>query len=320
MYLKTNLYVANKSCLTGNQDSPDEHLKNITDPAYTDLLSSSLIRRNSRFIKNSLYCAMKCLEGNEKPVNGIIIGTGSGNIGSTEEFLKTFTSDKKNSVSPQVFLQSMSSILSGQLSILLKCLNYNMTYVNGEISFENVLTDAALSCREQDGTFLVGSSDQVTEEYGSAILRENYYRNTCASRVINEGICFFLLSGSEGKESKPKISDLEILRSRSQKDSITCLAENFLDKSSVQREDIDLIIVSDTVSVSPGLFGNIPILNFEEVCGRYQTNTSFAVWLGVGILSGEERNGISVLNFRNVSTILIIRNFQDYITFILLKK
>ncbi|MEL6926904.1 MAG: beta-ketoacyl synthase chain length factor, partial [Bacteroidota bacterium] len=182
------LYINNASCVSPLEIVADEHtfelsptLQQATDrlqiapPPYKSLLSYNIIRRVAKFTKMGLYAAMQCVKEIEKTIDGVIVGTGIGGFLHSEKFISEMTERAETNLSPNAFFQSLHSSLSGNIAILTKCEGYNITYVNRGCSFESTLLDAALHLDESPASkILVGSADEITENYSDIANRTNY--------------------------------------------------------------------------------------------------------------------------------------------------
>ena len=98
----------------------------------------------SRIIKMGVR-RMECLKeaGVENP-GAIITGTAYGCLADTESFLTKMVENKEELLTPTAFIQSTHNTVGAQIALMLKCHNYNNTFVHRGFSFENALLDAII--------------------------------------------------------------------------------------------------------------------------------------------------------------------------------
>ncbi len=135
-----------------------------TEPAYDDFIDPRMLRRMSRIIRMGWTAAKICLTdaGVEIP-DAIITGTGMGCIEDTEKFLQAIDENDERLLPPTPFIQSTHNTIGAQIALMLQCTNYNLTYTQRGIAFENALLDA-LSLLYEPGykNILVGGFDEMT--------------------------------------------------------------------------------------------------------------------------------------------------------------
>ena len=134
------------------------------DPNYKDFVPADMLRRMSRIIKFGVAAGKKCLAdaGGGIP-DAIITGTGLGCIEDTEKFLTNMIRSKEEFLTPTSFIQSTHNTVSAQIALLLKCHNYNFTYVHRGFSFESALLDSMLRLESgESNNVLLGAMDEMT--------------------------------------------------------------------------------------------------------------------------------------------------------------
>jgi len=334
MLENTKLYIKNTACISSLEivqsndtfelmDTSSANYKDrfVIEPNYRDFLGSSIIRRGAKYMKNGLYTALKCLEEFNNEVKGIIVGTGVGSFLYTEKFLLEMIDKNEENLSPNTFLQSMSSTISGNIAILTKCNGYNMTYVNRGISFENALVDAGLHCNKDNSQLmLVGATDEVTESY-SKFVRETNYLSTSNKETelgLGEGATFMLVSG-EGEEGNVCIKAVEVLFMPSPEE-INNRVKHVLDKNDVT---IDLVLTTRNIQSILKHVDKVPCIFYKDYVGEYPTVSSFAVWVSEKILSTQHIPQIFKTNVKKDQTlrnILIINQYKNNTSILLVSK
>ena len=136
----------------------NKHTNEVGMPVFKEVIPSKASRRMSLIIKMGVYTALKCI--GDETVNGIIHGTGLGCIADTEKFLSQIADEDKSILSPTPFIQSTHNTIAGQIALLKQIQAYNMTHVQGGVSFECALMDGIALVTENKGKVMVGCTDE----------------------------------------------------------------------------------------------------------------------------------------------------------------
>src|ERR1039457_1354915 len=160
-----------------------------------------------------------CLQDAGSPIpDAIITGTGLGCIEDTEKFLSTLLMNNEEFLTPTSFIQSTHNTVSAQIALLLKCHNYNFTYVNRGISFESALLDSLTRLRLGDSaSVLLGGVDELTDNAWTIMNRLGHWKRNPLNNlklfndktrgsIAGEGAAFFFLSSSKNGSSYAEIS------------------------------------------------------------------------------------------------------------------
>ena len=124
-------------------------------------------RRMSKIMKAAIVTSMKALEdaGIEKP-DAIIIGTAYGMLDQGEKILNNIAENGEEGLSPTLFMQSTHNTIAGSLAIRLKCHGYNITYSQGDDSWDLAIEDAKQLIKEGKAKHvLVGIHDYCPEHF-----------------------------------------------------------------------------------------------------------------------------------------------------------
>ena len=235
--------------------------------------------------------AMKCLQhaAVEMP-DAIIMGTAYGCLQDTEFFLTRMIEYNEELLTPTAFIQSTHNTVGAQIALMLKCHNYNNTFVHRGFSFESALLDAMMLLQENEmNNILVGAADEITGSSHEILSRFGLYKD---GAIAGEGAFFFLLSNeTPGKN----IAQLNAVNTFYKPTGIADIEQHilsFLSSQSVTMADIDLVITggngdkkNDAVydSLSTSVFAGKQKICYKNLCGEYPTATSFALWLATGI-------------------------------------
>lgn len=299
------------------------------EPDYSTIVDPKLIRRMSRIIKMGVAAGMQCLKesGNSNP-DAIITGTAYGCLADTESFLGKMVANKEELLTPTAFIQSTHNTVGAQIALMLKCHNYNNTFVHRGFSFESAMLDAITLINDEDAaSVLVGGVDEITNTSHQLLSRFGLYKTNPVSSasifepegkgtVDGEGAAFFLLNK---KASDNDYAELKALHTFYKPADISVVEKNisdFLARQSVDVNDIDLIITgrngdkkNDEVygQLFASLFKNKESINYKHLCGEYPTSSAFALWLAANSIKAGIVPGLTAA--KKPSTILIYNNY-----------
>jgi 3-oxoacyl-(acyl-carrier-protein) synthase len=260
----------------------------------------------SRIIKMGVTAARICMTDAGCTMPGAIItGTGLGCIEDTEKFLTNMIRNNEEFLTPTSFIQSTHNTVSAQIALLLKCHQYNFTYVHRGFSFESALLDCFIRIGSGESeTVLAGGMDEMTPNTFAILQRLGQYKRkpvNCLNllddhsrgAIAGEGAAFFLLSATRGTKDYGKIETLDTFY-KPAKEEIPAHIDAFLERSGKGIEEIDLFLMglngdpaNDRVydDVRKQLFRKIPQAYFKHLCGEYQTSSAFGLWLAAMILN-----------------------------------
>ncbi|MFT3701941.1 MAG: beta-ketoacyl synthase N-terminal-like domain-containing protein [Agriterribacter sp.] len=279
---------------------------NCAEPDYTTYVDPKMIRRMSRIIKMGVAAASQCLrECNVTMPDAIITGTAYGCLADTEVFLSRMIEHDETLLTPTAFIQSTHNTVGAQIALLLKCHNYNNTFVHRGFSFESALLDTITLLNEQQlGTALVGGVDEITNTSHTLLSRFNLYKKTPVTpeslfeqnekgTIAGEGAAFFLLSPQASGNDYAQLKGLYTFYKPSSGAEIENHIQSFLKEQQVNVGDVDLVITgengdskNDAVykNVFASIFSEKPSLRFKHLCGEYPTAAAFALWYTANIL------------------------------------
>ena len=340
------IYIRAASCISPQQtfqgelffSDPKEYIANllkVIEPDYKNIFDTKQMRRMSRIVRFSLAAAMSCLkEAGKENVDAIIIGTAYGCMEDSEAFLRTITEQDEQMLSPTSFIQSTHNTVGAQIALLLKCHNYNNTFVHRGFSFEHALMDAMLLLKENRAkNVLAGSTDEMTEFTFSILKRFGLYKQSPLSTfslyssetkgsICGEGAAFFLLSDEFSDDVYAQLDAVEIFYKPASLTEIKKRLEQFFDLHEIAAKDIDLVIAGKNgdarndilfTEVESDIFKDNVVINYKHLCGEYPTSTSLAMWLASNII---RRNKLpkcfedEKTTKKNFKKILICNNYQ----------
>ncbi|HEX5026039.1 MAG TPA: beta-ketoacyl synthase chain length factor [Agriterribacter sp.] len=276
------------------------------EPDYAQLIDPKMIRRMSRIIKMGVAAAMDCLRSPVTETPGAIItGTAYGCLADTEVFLTKMIENKEELLTPTAFIQSTHNTVGAQIALLLKCHNYNNTFVHSGFSFESALLDAITLLKEEEiVSALVGGVDEITDTSYTLLSRFGLYKRNISSNlklyegptkgtIAGEGAAFFVLSGLPGRNDYAQLDGLHTFYKPGAINNIEANIHSFLSAHDTTLDDIDLVITGnngdlreDAVykQLEQTLFDGKTCIPFKYLCGEYPTATAFALWFGANII------------------------------------
>jgi len=307
----------------------------VVEPDYKNLIDAKLLRRMSKIVRMGVATASGCLQqAGITNVDAIITGTAYGCMVDSESFLKNIVLQEEQMLSPTAFIQSTHNTVAAQIALMLKCHNYNNTYVHRGFSFEHALTDAMLLLQENAAQhILTGSADELTELTFSVLKRMGIYKQqpvnntmlyTTATRgsIAGQGAAFFLLSGEAGANDLAAINALQTFYTPAGITAIEQNIQNFLSAQNIPAAAVDLVITgrngdadNDKLydALNASIFKNIPVKAYKHLSGEYPTAASFAVWLAATILQRQKLPLCfkdAPIDEKPVKKILIYNNYQ----------
>ena len=306
------------------------------EPDYEKFIDPRLLRRMSRIIRMSWIAAKLCLSdsGIEVP-DAIITGTGMGCLDDTERFLLSIYENDERFLSPTPFIQSTHNAIGSHIALMLQCTNYNMTFTQRGIAFENALSDAIslLDCHNYKH-ILTGGFDEMTDNQIELYSRLQYYKTGITDNlelldqrnsgtIAGEGNAYFMLSSEKSDHCYASIVDIDTFNYPKDNEFILQRIKLFLEKNSYATSGIDLYLVGlngdiilDTVYYESihRLFNDTPVGYFKHLCGEYHTASAFALWLASHMLKVQQIPEVIQVNrktIKSIKNILIYNHYQN---------
>ena len=327
------------------QLNENETILPINAPIYKDFISPVAIRRMANGVKNGIVASTLALRDSHlETVDAIITGTGMGCIEDSEKFLKAILDNDEQFLTPTSFIQSTHNTVGGQIALGLQCKSYNLTYVNGSVSFESALLDAKMKIEEEDASsILVGGIDE-TGDYTMSLFKLNGFikaeneapytvlESNSKGVVFGEGATFFALENEKKEHTYATVLDIDIINTL-QKEEVEFKIIAFLNSNNLTINDIDAVILGYNGDVDSDLyfkklsnntFLNIPQVYYKHLSGEYDTASAFGLWIGAKIIKTQTIPEIIKVNTVEKSTYKTIllynqRNGIDH-SFILISK
>jgi len=303
------------------------------EPDYKAFIDPKQIRRMSHIIKMGVAAAQDCLnKSNVEMPGAVITGTAFGCLEDTVSFLTRIIEMHEEMLPPTAFIQTTHNTVAAQIALMLKCHNYNNTFVHKGASFENALTDGLMLLNENEtNNILVGGTDELTDTSFTILNRLGLYKRKPVSNLSlfsdeskgtigGEGAAFFLLSSDLSSNNLVELNGVKTFYKPVDNAGIEKKVIAFLSTHSLQIGDIDLIITgkngdikNDAVyqQLSYSLFVDKPMANYKHLCGEYPTSSSFALWVAANCIKNAEVPAIITDENVQPKRILIYNHYQN---------
>ncbi len=280
---------------------------NVIDTDYSKFINPVAIRRMSRMLKIGISTGMRTVQlaGINTP-DGIITGTGRGSMRDMELFLGDMIRLHEEALNPTYFIQSTYNSINGWLAMQTKCTGYNQTYVHRGHSLEVALLDAQMLLNENDAkrTYLVGSFDEMTEEYFVVKNKAHYWKKALPESLYllqhsdtngtigGEGAAFFTIT-NEAEKAICRIEQIHLLHEPTTT-SVQTAIDSVLATNGMKLKDLDVVLcgMSGDARYQPlyqpileNTTAHTTVAAFKHLCGEYDTSTGFALWLATRLFA-----------------------------------
>lgn len=274
------------------------------EPNYLELIPSNLLRRMGKAVRMGIGAGLPLIQRNVK-TDGIIIGSANGGLEDCIHFLNQIVDYEEGVLTPTNFVQSTPNALAGQLALMSKNTGYNMTHVNGSLSFESAILDGILFFDEQNSssTLLIGAVEEISEYNYNIDLQAGRYKteNTpnsnllttdSAGSVCGEGATMFIVSNNPEK-ALAEIVDVTQVTTTEFK-NLQQATIDFFKRNNISPDMIDLVMIGKNGDnrtdgwydeFQAAFFENKPTLCYKNMVGEYRTSSAFATYLAAEILS-----------------------------------
>lgn len=280
------------------------------EPDYKSYIDPKLIRRMSHVIKMGVAAAKDVLlNARVNNPDAIITGTAYGILEDTVTFLTRIIEMQEEMLPPTAFIQSTHNTVAAQVALLLKCHNYNNTFVHKAISFESALLDALMLINEGEAAnVLVGGIDEMTDTSFTVLTRlglykrqpvknTNLFNEKSKGTIGGEGAGFFLLSHQPGDHCMAELTGLKTIYRTDVAHDATTDIEFFLNEHQLTMQDVDLVITGKNGDIKndepyehlqAGVFKGTTCANYKHLSGEYPTSSAFALWVAANIIHRQQ--------------------------------
>ncbi len=310
MFLKDSLAISPQKTFNsefGNGDFVVHNAKTfkVIDADYAEFIPAGLLRRMGRAVKMGIGAALPLIKRNPK-TQGIIIGTANGGLENCINFLNQIVDYNEGMLTPTHFVQSTPNALAGQLALMDDNPGYNVTHVNGSLSFENALVDADLFLKEQEqeASLLVGAVEEISDYNYNIDLQAGRYKKEQLTNqelltshsegsVCGEGASMFIVSNSD-QDAFAEICDVEQLTYPTEV-QLTDRIHAMLAKNNLTIRDIDTLVLGKSgdgrydfwYDHMNRLFPDAAFAYYKNFVGEYRTSSAFGLYLASELLQNK---------------------------------
>lgn len=311
---------------------PSGDYYNALEPSYKEFIAPNLLRRMGRAIKMGVAGANLALQqADTKQVDAIITGTGLGCFEDSERFLLAMLNNEEQFLTPTSFIQSTHNTVGSQIALIMKCHDYNFTYVHRGFSFESTLQDALMLFTEGRETVLVGGIEEHTPNFVELNRRANkfkaydpqlkFWESTTPGIQMSEGAAFFVLSKDKTEKSTAAVEGIQTLYKPKSGEEILKKLHAFLERYELTLAQIDVCLMgfsSDVVfdqylqEILPAVETATVAAHFKHLCGEYHTASAFALWTANQLIEKQELPDVLTISEKkpsNIEHVLIINQY-----------
>jgi len=240
---------------------------------------------------------MDCLRNAHVDVpDAVIAATGLGCLEDTEKFLGSIYQLKERLLNPTPFINSTHNTIAGAIALAVKCHGYNTTYSHRGSSFGSGIQDAVMLSAENPGfNILAGAFDEITPTSYEITRRLGLWKMA----IPGEGVAFFLIS-DRSEKAQCLLNGISTISYPDTPDALAKAALEFMEKNGLEIQHLDLVLTGMYGNNDPGgwygtlkrgIFRTIPIFQYKQLCGEYDTSDAFAMGLASNLISKGEMPG-----------------------------
>lgn len=281
----------------------DHAITSADQPSYKGLIPPGAIRRMSGGMKMGIYAARQALEEAVVSIpDAIITGTGLGCSEDSDKFLRSLWENGEQFLTPTSFIQSTHNTVAAQIALQLQCKGYNVTYVNGAISFESALLDTLLLLQAEEAeNVLLGGVDEIAEQTYAFLQAAGYIKakdvletvKTSTSPGVNyaEGAHFFSMDRNKTASSYAEVVDV-VLRNELEVPEAASFLQDFLTANDLRPDDLDAVILGYNGDEQDDLFystiqqtlPSVTPLYYKHLSGQFDSCSAFGLAAAAFIL------------------------------------
>ncbi len=278
------------------------------EPSYKEFIAPNLLRRMGRAIKMGVATANLAINQAEtKKVDAIITGTGLGCFEDSERFLLALLNNEEQFLTPTSFIQSTHNTVGSQIALIMKCHDYNFTYVHRGFSFESTLQDALMLFEEGKETILVGGIEEHTpnfvllnrkaKKFRDPGITTPFWKSTTEGIQMSEGAAFFVLNKNKTEKSLASIDGIQTLYKPKTSAEVLNKLNSFLKLHNLTLADIDVTLMGFSGDVNfdhllqellPAIEKDSIAASYKQISGEYHTVSAFAMWAGIKLIEKQQ--------------------------------
>lgn len=305
---------------------------NALEPSYKEYIAPNLLRRMGRAIKMGVASANLAINQAElKNVDAIITGTGLGCFEDSERFLLAMLDNNEQFLTPTSFIQSTHNTVGSQIALIMKCHDYNFTYVHRGFSFESTVQDALMLFEEGKESIMIGGIEEHTPNFVILNRRAKKFKDYDASVPfwksekpgiqMSEGAAFFVLNRNKSEKSIASVDGIQTLYKPKSSEEVLKKLDAFLESHNLKLSNIDVTLMgfSSDVNFDKFLVEILPVIeketcvaSYKHLCGEYHTASAFAMWAATKIIEKQhlpKTMAVSDKRPNSIKHVLIINQY-----------
>lgn len=306
---------------------------NALEPSYKEYIAPNLLRRMGRAIKMGVASANLAINQAElKNVDAIITGTGLGCFEDSERFLLAMLDNNEQFLTPTSFIQSTHNTVGSQIALIMKCHDYNFTYVHRGFSFESTVQDALMLFDEGKESIMIGGIEEHTPNFVILNRRANkfkdydasvpFWKSTKPGIQMSEGAAFFVLNKNKSEKSIASVDGIQTLYKPKTSAEVLNKLNSFLASHNLKLSDIDVTLMgfSSDVNFDKLLVEMLPVIeketvvaSYKHLCGEYHTASAFAMWTAAKLIEKQKLPETLAVSDRRPSKIKHVLIINQYL-------
>lgn len=303
------------------------------EPSYKEFIAPNLLRRMGRAIKMGVAAGNIAIQQADiTKVDAIITGTGLGCFEDSERFLLAILNNDEQFLTPTSFIQSTHNTVGSQIALIMKCHDYNFTYVHRGFSFESTLQDALMLFEEGKETILIGGIEEHTPNFIILNRKAHKFQDQHPDKPIwksktpgiqmSEGTAFFVLNRTKSTKSIACVEGIQTLYKPKTSEDIWKKLLAFLKLHSLTLSDIDVTLMgfSGDVNFDAKLQELLPAIekesvaaSYKNVCGEYHTASAFAMWTATKLIEKQSLPKVLTISDKTPSKIMHVLIINQYL-------
>lgn len=306
---------------------------NALEPSYKEYIAPNLLRRMGRAIKMGVASANLAINQAElKNVDAIITGTGLGCFEDSERFLLAMLDNNEQFLTPTSFIQSTHNTVGSQIALIMKCHDYNFTYVHRGFSFESTVQDVLMLFDEGKESIMIGGIEEHTPNFVILNRRANkfkdydasvpFWKSTKPGIQMSEGAAFFVLNKNKSEKSIASVDGIQTLYKPKTSAEVLNKLNSFLASHNLKLSDIDVTLMgfSSDVNFDKLLVEMLPVIeketvvaSYKHLCGEYHTASAFAMWTAAKLIEKQKLPETLAVSDRRPSKIKHVLIINQYL-------
>ncbi len=300
------------------------------NPEFKKYIPAKVLRRMNRMNRLCLVAASQTMSGAQLLTpDAIITATSNGCMEDSESFLNQILDNDEKLLTPTSFIQSTHNAVGSNLALAYQCKGYNMVYTQQTSAFEAALLDAVLRLQtDKIDHVLVGASDEITAENYRLKKKEGRWKcsgednlellkSSTPGAIPGEGAVFMLVT-KDKKGAELELKGVDLFYRLPHNMRIIEKITSFLQRHGERIDAIDTFLLgidgdANYRKIYDDLLSELPeksnIAYYKHLCGDYDTDGAFAVWVASRLVNESENSDDVFIRNTNRKTkkVLVIK-------------